>query len=95
MKRRLREAVRDIVEKGRPVEQARKLSDEVERLRNELGEMRGRLERVESSAAADGGRQAASRGQAGPAAASPITPGHASRAGGRAERPTERDKPVA
>ena len=55
VKRRLREAVRDIGEKGRPVEQARKLSEEVERLRNELGELRDRLERVEVSR--DGGRK--------------------------------------
>ena len=55
VKRRLREAIRDIAEKGRPVEQARKLAEEVERLRNELGDLRGRLERVEVSR--DGGRK--------------------------------------
>jgi HEAT repeat protein len=46
-KRRLREAVVDITERGASAEQARKVGTEVERLRRELLEMRQRLERLE------------------------------------------------
>ena len=71
VKRRLREAIRDIAEKGRPAEQARKLAEEVERLRNELGEMRGRLERVESTSS---GAEALG-GETGSTTAAAIPPG--------------------
>jgi aminopeptidase N len=46
-KRRLREAVVDIVERGAAAEQSRKVGAEVERLRRELLDMRQRLEKIE------------------------------------------------
>jgi aminopeptidase N len=52
-KRRMKEAIADLQEKGRPTEQTRKLSEEVERLRNELLALRERLEKVEQVKAAE------------------------------------------
>ncbi len=49
-RRRLREAIAELTEKGRPAEQARKVGEELERLRRELGDMRGRLEKLERRA---------------------------------------------
>jgi aminopeptidase N len=46
-RRRLREAMAELTEKGRPAEHARKLTEELERLRKEVGDMRGRLEKLE------------------------------------------------
>ena len=48
-KKRLREAVVEINERGSNTEQTRKLGGEVERLRREIVDLRGRLEKVEKS----------------------------------------------
>ena len=50
-RRRMRESLAELTEKGRPAELARKLSDEVERLRADLGELRTRIDRFERQAA--------------------------------------------
>ncbi len=47
-KRRLRRAIADLTERGRPVEQARKLADEVDRLRRETIKLRDRMEKLEA-----------------------------------------------
>lgn len=46
-KRKMREAVSEILERGSGSEQSRKVSGEVERLRRELGDLRQRLEKLE------------------------------------------------
>ena len=75
-RRRMREAVSELTEKGRPAEQARKVSEEVERLRNELGDMRSRLEKLEA-------RPSRAGGNGGSAASGP-------KEGGRRPRPRTR-----
>jgi aminopeptidase N len=48
-KRRLRDAIADLHEQGRPAAQARKLGEEVERLRIETRKLRERLDRLEGT----------------------------------------------
>jgi aminopeptidase N len=52
-RRRLREAITDLREKGRPAEKLRKLEEEVERLNGEAARMRERLEKLEARGAKD------------------------------------------
>jgi aminopeptidase N len=56
-KRRLRQAVVEITERGGPAEQTRKISSEVERLRRELVDVRQRLEKVEQRTIEEGVRK--------------------------------------
>jgi aminopeptidase N len=54
-KRRFREAIADLQERGRPAEQARKLGEEVERLRGEVLKLRERLDKIEARPEAGSG----------------------------------------
>jgi aminopeptidase N len=65
-KRRVKDAINDLVERGRPAEQARKLGEEVERLRNEVLVLRNRMEKVESLRAPAAEREAEPRKRTGP-----------------------------
>jgi hypothetical protein len=60
-KRRLRQAVAEINERGGPAEQARKLGTEVERMRRELLDVRQRLEKLEQRTIEESTRPEASR----------------------------------
>jgi aminopeptidase N len=63
-RRRLREAITDLRERGKPQERVRKLEDELERLRAESQKLRERLEKVESRTA-PGGKNGGAGGAAG------------------------------
>ncbi len=47
-RRRFKEALADLRERGKPPEKLRKLEDEVERLRTETGKLRERMEKIEA-----------------------------------------------
>jgi aminopeptidase N len=53
-RRRIKEAITDLRERGKPNEKMRKLEDEVERLRGETTKLRERLEKLEGRAGSDG-----------------------------------------
>jgi hypothetical protein len=78
-KRRMREAISDLREKGKPEEKLRKLSQEVERLSGESTKLRERLESLEKK-----------RQPSGPPPASEPSPGSAAPVRTKRPRPGSR-----
>jgi aminopeptidase N len=84
-KRRLRQAVVEISERGGPAEQARKLGNEVERMRRELLDVRQRLEKLEQRTIEEAARPEGSRKKGGDSTA-PRRPRPPSRRGAKPSR---------
>ncbi|HEY2902070.1 MAG TPA: M1 family aminopeptidase [Polyangia bacterium] len=90
-KRRMKDAIRDLKEGGKPAEQLKKAQDELDRLRGETAQLRERLEKLEARVDHPRGpRGNGATGDEKTPAAKPKRPRPLSRRGQRPHRPVRR-----